>query len=181
MLKKDNNWEEDILNFKVRYILMPLIIIFGLFIGLTMLNNKDENLTCNIVAVTTNSKEGKPAILLAFDYKWSKKPIRLSPDTLKIDFSEGWRIDDFSIIINDNNVTDKFYNDFNKRRNDLTFHLDSNINFLSGETLQGKVVLVPEDTSAIGGKFYSTANLQYVHKSLFNRITKADSVEWENK
>jgi hypothetical protein len=144
--------------------------ISGLFMGLTILNNKAENLKCNIIAITTDSKEGKPAILLAFDYRWTKKPLRLSPDSLKIGFSEGWRIDDFSVNIDGKDVADKFYNDLNYRGNDLVFKLDSNSNFLTGETFNGKVVLVPEDTSTIDSKFYSIANLQYIHKSMLKEL-----------
>jgi hypothetical protein len=100
---------------------------------------------------------------------------------LKIGFSEGWRIDDFSVNIDGKDVADKFYNDLNYRGNDLVFKLDSNSNFLTGETFNGKVVLVPEDTSTIDSKFYSIANLQYIHKSMFKRIIKSGSVAWENK
>lgn len=169
------------MNFKVRYFFISLLVISGLFLVLTMLNNKDENLKCNIAAATTSSMEGKQAILLIFDYKWVKTPIRLTKDTLEINFSEGWSIEDFSININGNDVTDKFNNCFKFRGNDLVFNLNSNSNFLAEENFEGKVLLVPDDTSAINNKFYSSANLQYIHKNLFEKIIKADSVGWENK
>jgi hypothetical protein len=169
------------LNTKVRHVLIPLIVIILVFIGLTSVNSKDKNLKCDIVAIQTNSKEGKSDIVLVFDYKWSKMPLRLSPDTLKIGFPWGWRVDDFTININGKDVTDKFYNDFNDRRSNLTLHLNSNLNFLSEEKFRGEIVLVPEDTSAIDSKFYSAVSLQYIHKSLINTIKNGDSVGWENK
>jgi hypothetical protein len=170
-----------ILNLKVKHVLIPLIMIIIVFIGLTTVNNKDNNLKCDIAAIKTNSKEGKPAVVLVFDYKWSKMPMRLSPDTLKIGFPEGWRIEDYSITINGKDVTDKFNDDFADRKSDLTLHFNSNSNFLSEENFRGKIVLVPEDSLAIDSKFYSAASLKYIHKSLFNTIAEGDSVGWENK
>lgn len=166
---------------KVRYILIPLLLILGLFIGLTTINNKEENLRCDILSITTQSEEGKPAIKLVFEYEWSKMPMRLSADILKIDWDKAWKINDFSININGNDVTDRFNINFNDIQNNLVLRLNSNANFLSKETFKGEVVLVPEDTSEIDSEFCSASSIQYVHKGLFNKIIEADSVGWENK
>ena len=170
------------MNLKARYIVISLLIIVGLIFGLTTLNSKEENLQSDITAITTNTKDGEPAILLVVEYKWSKMPIRLSPDILGIGWSEGWRVKDFSISINNEDVTDKFYNYFDeKTKNDLSLEINSNANFLSKESFKGEILLVPENISKINELFYSAAQMQYIHKSLINTVGKSDSVGWENK
>ncbi|MFT9497820.1 hypothetical protein, partial [Anaerosolibacter sp.] len=154
------------MNFKIRHIVISLFIIAGLIFGVTTLNSKEENLQCDITTITTKTKRGEPAILLMFEYKWSKMPIRLSPDTLWIGWSEGWRVEDFSININNEDVTGKFYNDFDeKSKNDLFLEIDSNENFLSEESFKGEILLVPENISKINGTVYSEAKMQYIHKN----------------
>lgn len=169
------------MRYKFRYVLISLLLILGLFIGLATINNKKENLKCNMFSVTTQSKEGKPAIKLVFQYEWSKTPMRLSTDIFTIDWNKGWKIDNLSININGNDVTDRFNTNLNNRQNDLVLRLNSNANFLSKEIFKGEVVLVPDDASKIDNKFYSASSIQYVHKGLFNKIIESDSTGWENK
>lgn len=63
----------------------------------------------------------------------------------------------------------------------MVLQLISNESFFSKETFRGEITLVPENTSKIEKLTYSSANIQYNHKSLLNKITKADSVGWEDK
>lgn len=168
------------MNLKTRYIVISLLIIVGLIFGLTTLNSKEENLQSDITAITTNTKDGEPAILLVVEYKWSKMPIRLSSDILRIGWSEGWRVEDFLININNEDVTDKFYNYFDEK-SDLSLEINSNANFLSKESFKGEILLVPENISKINELVYSAAQMQYIHKSLINTVGKSDSVGWENK
>lgn len=164
---------------KIRYFLIPLLIILGLFTGLTMINNKEENLNCDMAAATM-LEEGKPLVKLFIEYKWSKMPLRLSPDALTIHWDDGWIISKLSIKINGINVTDKFDINLYNKRNELVLHLNSNTNFLSKETFSGEVDLVPYDISKTGNKFYSSSDIQYVHKGIFN-IVKCSSIGWENE
>lgn len=80
---------------KLKHVLIPLAAAIIAFIVLTTVSNSANNLKCDMVAVTSNSKGGKPAITITCDYKWSKMPLRLSRDTLKINIHYGWQIEDY--------------------------------------------------------------------------------------
>lgn len=80
---------------KLKHVLIPLAEAIIAFIVLTTVNSRENNLKCDMIAVTSNSKEGKPAITIVCDYKWSKMPLRLSQDTLKINIHYGWQIEDY--------------------------------------------------------------------------------------
>jgi hypothetical protein len=174
---------DDILSTKIKFLLISLVAALAVFMGLAAVNSRPESLDCSIASITTQPVNGKTEVKIVYEYRWSKIPLRINEDTFKIGWAEGWQIENFTIKINEKDMKNKFYNDFNNKSNQVTIKLDSNANFLHEEICKGEITLVmlQEDEDRLSRLHYSEANLQYTHNGLFSRVMKASAVTWENK
>lgn len=169
------------MNLKLKYTFIFILIVLVIGIGLITINNKDENLDCKIAAIITKTEDEEAAVLLIVDYKWTKMPMRTSSDIFKIAWTKGYKVKNFSVKVNNKNLTSKFQKEFYNSQNEIVLKLNSNENFLSSENFRAKITLIPEDISEIKNTIYSSANIQYIHNGFLNNVQKSNSVSWKNK